>query len=61
MLMRHFWFASSVVFGLFYLYILIGTLCGFVAPSETTQAIGCYFIIVYWLKEAVRVWKEGLR
>ena len=61
MLMRRFWFASSVVFGAFYAYMLIGTLCGFVTPDMTTQSIGCYFTAAYWLKEAAAAWQRGLR
>lgn len=60
MLMRRFWFISAVTFSLFYIYVLIGTLCGFVAPNETIQSLGCYFGIVYWLKEAIEIQKKGL-
>lgn len=61
MFMRRFWFVSAVVFSLFYTYIFIGTICGFVAPDEITQSLGCYFVVAYWLKEAVATWKKGLR
>ena len=60
MLMRRFWFVSAVVFSLFYTYMFIGTICGFVPPDETTQSLGCYFVVTYWLKEAVETWKKGL-
>lgn len=60
MFMRRFWFVSAVVFSLFYTYMFIGTICGFVPPDETTQSLGCYFIVAYWLKEAVETWKKGL-
>lgn len=60
MLMRQFWFVSAIVFSLFYIYVFIGTLFGFVAPNETIQSVGCYFGIVYWLKEATETWRKGL-
>ena len=60
MLMRQFWFVSAIVFSLFYIYVFIGTLFGFVAPNGTIQSVGCYFGIVYWLKEAIETWRKGL-
>ena len=56
--MHNFWFASSVIFGIFYFYILFGTVFGFIEPNAIIQICGCYFIIRYWINEALKTWNQ---
>lgn len=56
--MRKFWFASAVIFSVFYFYFMLGTIFGFVEPSVAIQTCGCYFVVRYWMDVAFKTWNE---